>query len=103
MVGPGGRADGREDRRGARGWLPPRRHRTFCAGLPEGVGPMKGSTLAALALALAAAGCSRPVDGRRLGATILSEVRIEPAFAREGIPIDISFRAIGAPPARVNV
>jgi hypothetical protein len=62
----------------------------------------KLAALAATAISIVAFGCKRPVDGRSLGATLISEVEVRPKFIRANVPVEIDFRASGAAPVEVS-
>lgn len=44
------------------------------------------------------AACDRPVDGRSLGATLISRVEATPKFVRAGTPVTVEFRVSGTVP-----
>ncbi len=46
--------------------------------------------------------CKRPVDRPTYGDTIVTELNVIPEFVREGVPIEVRFRLLGAPPQRVE-
>ncbi|MEQ9495966.1 MAG: hypothetical protein RIT81_03885 [Deltaproteobacteria bacterium] len=62
---------------------------------------MTPSVRPALLLLLAAA-CSRPVAGRDVGDTFLTDLIVDPQYIRANVEVRLSFRAIGDQPAAVT-
>jgi hypothetical protein len=46
--------------------------------------------------------CTRPVTGRDLSSTILTDLQVKPEYVKADVPLDISFLVTGAPPATVT-
>lgn len=57
----------------------------------------------ALLLAALASSCTRPVAGRDVGSTLLTDLQVTPEYLRAGVPVDISFKARGLPPSSVRL
>ncbi|MCC7384238.1 MAG: hypothetical protein IT384_20505 [Deltaproteobacteria bacterium] len=58
--------------------------------------------LVLLGASLGGVGCTRPVDGRSLGAAQVTRLEVTPRFIRAGVPIQIDFRVSGALPSEVS-
>jgi hypothetical protein len=63
---------------------------------------MRRLALVSLGLAVAAGGCTRPVDRPAGGDTFITDILVTPDFVRADAPLEISFVANGQAPASVS-